>query len=257
MAGSGSKGSCLRGWSPSSISAMPISPMTASSFRPGCRSPTGCAHSDVKPVEASFTHTLEPARPVTGIVTDKETGQTALPACSSRWFRSRMKNRYGGNVSVQATTDGSGRYRAAGRLGDFYWVSAYPEPGSGHIPVQKRQNRWPSGAKVLEVDLAVPRGRMVHGRVVRGRRDCPVSGASVVYQPGPGNPHNSGEYDFNSPVLTDTDGNFALTALAGAGLLVVEAPTPDFIRVALTGAHRKRSSQRSPPWVRMDRPAGR
>jgi len=30
---------------------------------------------NVKPVDAKFTHTLEPARPVTGVVTDKETGK--------------------------------------------------------------------------------------------------------------------------------------------------------------------------------------
>ncbi len=43
---------------------------------------TGLALSDwmrasLKPVDARFTHTLEPARPVTGVVTDEEDRPTA------------------------------------------------------------------------------------------------------------------------------------------------------------------------------------
>ena len=60
----------------------------------------------------------------------------------------------------------------------------------------------------------------------------------------------------DNPMLTDTSGNFALTALPGPGLLAVEAPTSDFIRVAVTGPAMLHSLDRSSPWLCLDRPAG-
>ena len=186
----------------------------------------------VKPVDARFTHTLEPARPVTGLVSDKKTGH-GLAGVLVEMTPSRPRNS-GGNTTVTAKTDASGRYRAAGTAGENYHVSVYPDPGSGYIPVVKRQNRWPSGAKTLEVNFALAKAPRVRGRVVQGEEGLPVSGASVIYEPGQGNPHNKNEYDFDSPVMTDSDGKFALTAVPGAGLIAVEAPTPDSIRVAVT-----------------------
>ncbi len=209
---------------------------------------------DVKPVGARFTHTLEPARPVTGIVTDGETGQP-LGGFLINMLPTRGTNRYGGFMAVRATTDATGRYRVAGGAGESFWVTVYPDPGSGFIPIEKRQNQWPSGAKVLEVNVAVSRGRVVRGRVVQAEGGSPVPGASVVYQPDPSNPHNKSEYHFNSPVLTDSDGKFALAALPGPGLLAVEGPTPDFIRVAISESGSRRSAQAYPhAFARIDLP---
>jgi RNA polymerase sigma factor (sigma-70 family) len=209
---------------------------------------------NVKPVDERFSHALEPARPVTGIVTDRQTGRP-LADVLVEMIPSRMKNRWGGNMPVTARTDASGRYRAAGTPGDFYWVAAYPEPGSGYIAVLKRHNPWPAGAKSLEVNLTVPRGRVIRGRVVQAEAGLPVSGASVIYRPAPNNSHNNNDYDFDNPVMTDADGRFALVALPGAGLLSVEALKADFIRVALTGPSGGRSSIARPhAFARIDLP---
>ena len=209
---------------------------------------------NVKPVDAKFTHTLEPARPVTGVVTDKETGKP-LAGVLVEMIPMRMRNRYGGNYTVLARTDASGRYRAAGAAGDTYRVVAYPDPASGYLPVEKKRNEWPAGAKVLEIDLALPKpqGAFSAAGSSRPAPSRPVAGASVVYEPGPGNPHNRDDYDFDNPVLTDGEGNFALTVLPGAGLLAVEAPTPDFIRVPSPVAA-PTLVDRSSPWVCPARP---
>ncbi len=209
---------------------------------------------EVKPVEPKFTHTLEPARPVAGVVTDKETGKP-LPGVHVEMAPMR-NNRYGGSQMVPARTDAAGRYRAAGAAGDSYWVAAYPDPGSGYIPIQKRHQGWPAGTKVLEVNLALPKGRVIRGRVVEAGSGRPVAGASVMYEPGPGNSLNRDGYQFPNPVWTDGDGHFALTALPGAGVLAVEAPTPDFISVSSTG-HSTGGSLTSDPhgFARVDVPA--
>jgi RNA polymerase sigma factor (sigma-70 family) len=210
---------------------------------------------EVNPVEPKFTHTLEPARPVAGVVTDKETGKP-LPGVHVEMTPMRMQRPYRGNRIVSVRTDASGRYRAAGTAGDDYRVTAYPDPGSGYIPIEKRYRGWPAGAKVLEVNLAVSKGRVLRGRVVEAGSERPLAGASVLYKPEPGNPHNRQAYRFDNPVWTDGDGHFALTAVPGAGLLTVEAPTPGFISVSSTGQSTRGSSTSGPHgFARVDVPA--
>jgi hypothetical protein len=184
---------------------------------------------DVKSVDARFTHALEPARPVTGIVTDKETGRS-LAGVLVRMVPARTTPRFGGNGPDLVRTDATGRYRAAGASGETYWVTAFPDPGSGYLPLLMRDKPWPVGSKILNVDLPLPKGRVIRGHVVEGNEGRPVVGASVIYQPGQTNPLDSGHFDFDNPILTDKSGEFALTALPGPGLLAVEGPTSDFIR---------------------------
>ena len=139
-------------------------------------------------------------------------------------------------------------------------MTAYPDPGSGYLPLQLQDFSWPVGAKVLTVDLALSKGRIVRGRVVEGKEGRPVNSASVVYRPAPNNPLDDGDdggYDFINPVLTDPSGRFAFTVLPGPGLLAVEGPTPDYIRVAGIGADMGWRSAIARPhgFVRIDVPA--
>jgi hypothetical protein len=168
-----------------------------------------------------------------------------------------MPNRYSPNYPILARTDASGRFRAAGAAGDSFWVVAYPDPASGYLPIVEKRSEWPAGAKVLEINFALPRPErsILRGRVVEAGSGRPVTGASVVYQPEPGNPSNHSEYQFNNPVLTDGEGNFALAVLPGKGLLAVEAPTPDFIRVPLISDNS--SIARPHGFVRLNLPAGK
>jgi hypothetical protein len=214
---------------------------------------------DVKPVNANFTHTLEPARPVSGFVTDKESGK-ALAGVLVEMIPIKTRNRYGGNLSVLTRTDGFGRYRAAGTSGDSYLVTAYPEPSSGYIPVQNREHEWPVGAKTLEINIALPRpeGGILRGRIVEAGSGLPVASASVIYEPGRGNPYHRDGYEFRNPVLTNGNGEFSLTVLRGPGLLAVEAPTPDFIRVPLNGPGSRHSPISRPHgFTRFDLPEGK
>ena len=86
---------------------------------------------------------------------------------------------------------------------------------------------------MLSVDLALPKGRVVRGRVVDGKDGQPVVGASVIYRPGPANSLDEREFDFHNPILTDKSGTFALTALPGPGLVSAEVPESDYIRVTV------------------------
>jgi beta-lactamase regulating signal transducer with metallopeptidase domain len=183
----------------------------------------------IEPIDTPFTHTLAPARPVEGVVTDRETGRP-LAGVDIQMIPFRK----GRGMQVRTRTDAQGRYRLAGQLGDSYWATAFPPPDSGHIPLEQRHEGWPAGAKSLEMNFALARGRILRGRVVEAGTGRPIAGASVVYRPSRGNPHNRGRYEFRSPVLTGADGAFAITGLPGPGLLAVEGPSPGYIREPVT-----------------------
>lgn len=188
-----------------------------------------------KPLKPEFTHTLAPARPVQGVVTASDTGKPLASVAVEVWT--------GNGVPVEGRTDDQGRYRVgmytatrdnAGATA--YHITAYPPADSGYIPVSlEYKGQWPAGAKFLERNLALPRGRLVHGKALDADTNKPLAGVSILYYPKASNPNSRPNYDLRSPVLTDKDGRFTITALAGEGFLLAEAPSPDYIREMIPG----------------------
>src|SRR5206468_3722489 len=74
----------------------------------------------IAPVQPTFTHTLEPARPVQGRVTDAATGK---PMAGMLVQMSPMR-RHGGTV-FSTRTDADGRYRLSGHSAESYWTRVY------------------------------------------------------------------------------------------------------------------------------------
>lgn len=186
---------------------------------------------EIVPVEPEFTHTLEPARPVAGRVTDKATGQ---PLAGLLVEMTPMR-RHGG-MPFTGRTDADGRYRISGHSSDnMYFTTVFPPSSSGYLDAKDMQDGWPAGVKVLEKNFALEKGRLVTGRVVNGATKQPVAGAAVVYQPALKNPNRSSDHDFGNPTITDADGRFKITTLPGEGGLAVESPDDSMIRAAATG----------------------
>jgi RNA polymerase sigma factor (sigma-70 family) len=188
---------------------------------------------DIQPLKPDFKHALAPARPVQGVVTAKDTGKpmTGVVVEVIPWGPH-------GGMSFEGRTDAQGRYRVSGHAATSklfgYSVTAYPPADSGYVAVSVRHDKdWPVGAKFLEKNLALPRGKLLRGRVLDADTGKPVVGASIVYQPKRGNPHYRGSYELRNRVLTDNNGQFTITGLAGEGVLVAEGPSPDYQRVTL------------------------
>jgi beta-lactamase regulating signal transducer with metallopeptidase domain len=170
------------------------------------------------PAGVTFTHTLEPARPVQGRVTDKATGKPLVGIL----VEMISMGRHGGSP-FYTHTDADGRYRISGHQGGSYDTTVYPPGGSGYLAASDRQQGWPAGAKVLQKDFALERGRIIIGHVIDAGTKQPVAGAAVIYRPRPGNPDNrNGSADIPNSVLTRADGQFAITGLPGEGTLLVE-----------------------------------
>jgi hypothetical protein len=143
-----------------------------------------------------------------------------------------------GGTPLYTRTDAEGHYRIAGRAAESYWTTVYPPADSAHLAIRDHQQGWSTGAKILEKNFALDKGRIVMGRVLDAEGRGPVAGATVVYQPRRGNPHNKREYSLDNKVLTGADGRFAITALPGQGYLAVETPDENFQHVPLNGSYR-------------------
>lgn len=205
-----------------------VDEVTVNATADGSISP-GLKGFEIVPVKPTFTHALEPARPVVGRVTDKQTGKplAGMPV-------EMIPMRRHGGMPFSTRTDADGRYRVSGHQADnTYFTTVYPPADSGYLAAKDRRREWPAGANALEVNFALERARLVGGRVIDRDTRQPLAGAAVVYQPARGNPNYKDGYDLRNTVLTDHEGRFTITALPGKGFLAVETPDEDYIRTPL------------------------
>ncbi len=191
---------------------------------------------EIVPVEPDFTFTLKPARPVEGTVTAADTGKPMAGVLVEM-----IPMRRHGGQQFYTHTDAKGHYHVSGHQAETYYTTVFPPPGSGYVAVSHHHQGWPAGAKVLTMDIALPRGRLVSGRVIDADTKQPVVNAGVIYQPQRNNKNNRDGYEFRSPTLTDADGRFTVTALPGSGFVVVEGPDPNYLRVSFEGGLRERA----------------
>jgi beta-lactamase regulating signal transducer with metallopeptidase domain len=197
-----------------------VSARTDGAITPGMRS------SETVPVSPTFTHTLEPARPVQGRVTDRQTGRPVADVMVEV-----IPMRRHGGMSFDTRTDADGRYRVSGHQAEKFFISVYPRADSGYLGTSDQIEAWPAGAKFAEKNFALNRGRIVLGQVIEAGTGKPVGGAGVVYQPARGNPHDTGEYELRNTVLTGQDGRFSITTLPAKGFLATETADENYIRV--------------------------
>ncbi len=170
-----------------------------------------------------FTTTLTPAQRIQGRVIYADTGQPALNA------QVRVK----GQFPFTAHTDKDGRYRL--NVGWDQWtnfIDALPPPGEPYLGRVQRLEK-PKGGAILQVDLTLPRGVVVRGKVTEAATGKPVKGAEVYYFALRSNQEElqrkgltlGGVYS----VRSRTDGSFQIVVLSGQGTLLVEGPAPDYV----------------------------
>jgi RNA polymerase sigma factor (sigma-70 family) len=157
---------------------------------------------------------LAPARVVEGRVVAADTGKPVAKA------------------SVSGTrTDEDGRFllRFAGR--DAMTLEVFAPEGSPYLSVHHRV-QWPKGTVKQEVKIELPRGVLVCGKVTEAGSGKPVAGAGVQFHPGkgedPARPKNA-LTGWSRQELTKDDGSFRMAVLPGAGHLLIQGPTPDYV----------------------------
>ncbi|APW63704.1 carboxypeptidase-like regulatory domain-containing protein [Paludisphaera borealis] len=180
---------------------------------------------------AEFETALASSRPVEGVVTERASGRP-LPGAVVRAdvnsldayptdFHLRFDWR---GTYVRSTTDAQGRYRLTG-LPSRKTVAVRVDPVDDRPlhPITRRFSNTPD-AEPTRLDFALPPAVLVRGRVVDRSTGGPVA-ARIEYLPTFENPNirtvpDRAEAEARS---TDADGRFAVTVLAGPGVLTVTA----------------------------------
>ena len=150
------------------------------------------------------------------------------PACSSSSCRCGRDREAG----VFYANGADGRYRISGHAGAWkYDATVYPPADSGYLVASDSKQGWPAGARFLEMNFALEKGRIFRGRVIDADSNRPVVNAAVFFARGRTTPILESAHGGESPVLADADGRFTVTGLPGEGDLLVEA-TSEYIRTA-------------------------
>jgi len=173
--------------------------------------------SESKPMAAA----LVPAQILTGRVTYADTGKGVAHAPLGLMASQ-------GRVAILADfeTDDEGRFRLNPPPADrSYNVWAYPPEGQPYLFAHKRLE-WPKGALEQSLDLALPRGVLIHGRVTEEGSGKPVPGASVDFVP---RANRQIRQNMGPAVHADADGSFQFGAMPSPGYLFITGPSDDYV----------------------------
>jgi protocatechuate 3,4-dioxygenase beta subunit len=139
--------------------------------------------------------------------------------------------------AVSGLTDDEGRYRlSAFRNDEFlrqFSVTARGPEGQTYLTVRTTRN-WPRGRTRLEVNLALPPGVRVQGRVTEAPSGKPVPGARIDFwsktlKVTVGGMRGPDGVVYPAPRETDADGAFDLIVPPGKSYLLVNGPAPVYL----------------------------
>jgi RNA polymerase sigma factor (sigma-70 family) len=181
---------------------------------------------DGTPGSKHVTMALQPSQIIVGRVTCVDTGKPA----SGAWLSVRADKDGRGRMSNGVKTDNDGRFRANPAPGDRFVVYASPPDGQPYLSVLKSFN-WPKGAVDYSVDLALPRGVLIRGKVSEQGSGKPIAGAIVTFSP-----FSTGDTETRSSngARTTEDGTYQLTAVPAPGYFAIEGPSTDFVYQAMS-----------------------
>jgi RNA polymerase sigma factor (sigma-70 family) len=171
---------------------------------------------------ATFDHYAAPAKPIVGVVRDKETGKplAGVTIRSDQWAGTEGS----GNGLIRTTTDQEGRYQLVGMpKGQGNAILALPAEGQPYLLAVKEVGDS-QGLDPITVDFALKRGVLVKGRVTDKATGKPVPG-KIEYVAFAENSYHRAvpNWTTDSYLYTHEDGSFEVVALPGRGLLGVRA----------------------------------
>jgi hypothetical protein len=168
--------------------------------------------------EKEVTLLLEGPKVVEGRVTFADTGKPAPRARLAVTGLTREMNKptfeHG---TVRGQTDDKGRFRILSFPGNTVHISAHAPAGTPYLDADKDLT-WPKGAVTQQVQISLPRGGLVRGKVTEAASGKPMPRVRVEYWP----------HDVNRPYLrpeavTQVDGSFQVAVPAGRGSLLFQS----------------------------------
>jgi hypothetical protein len=122
---------------------------------------------------------LEPATIIEGRVHTADTGQPVPRAVIAV---AASRNPIGGMVTFRYRADERGRFTANPFPGSYFRVSAFPPEGQPYL-VPEVEFAWTKGAVKKVIDVKLPRGVLIRGKVTEEKTDRPLASAYVQYIP--------------------------------------------------------------------------
>jgi RNA polymerase sigma factor (sigma-70 family) len=171
---------------------------------------------------------LSPAQFIEGQVLQADTDKPVAHALLTVYSSDREAGSYGG---LGGRADAEGRFRLNPYPGKWFTVSARAPEGEPYLSLEKRF-QWPAGKVKMRLDLKLPRGVLVRGKVTEAGSGKPVPQASVQYFPqekdNPDLPRGflSG---WQAIEKSGADGAFQLAVPPGPGHLLVIGPGGEYI----------------------------
>jgi RNA polymerase sigma factor (sigma-70 family) len=170
-------------------------------------------------------HALLPPYKVTGRVV---TADTTKPVADA-WVGITSFRDFQGHLA-DGRTDADGRFAVNAYPGESYTVQVFPQHGEPYLAAS-RSGDWPRGAVKQEVNIKLPRGAAVHGKVVEAGTGKALVSASVAFIPRreknpllpPGIVTGADHKAF-----TGADGTFRVVVPPGPGRLVVTGPDGNY-----------------------------
>jgi protocatechuate 3,4-dioxygenase beta subunit len=172
---------------------------------------------------------LAPAQIFEGIVTYEDTGAPAPHARLTIWA---SQQKIGSMYSVPGKADAEGRYRIHPYPGIRFGITAYPPDGAPYLTREMPPVDWEDAATVKKVDVTLPRGVLVRGKVVEAGTDRPVAKATIQYVPEETNNPNDADdilTGWQGIQISNEGGEFEIVVLPGPGTLLVHGPNGEFI----------------------------
>jgi hypothetical protein len=163
-----------------------------------------------------LTVSLKPARIVTGRVTFSDTGQPA----------SHMRVGIAPPFIPLVETDAEGRYRLNASSAERPFFSVRPPVGQPYLGVSKRFD-WTPGESVHTLDVPLPRGVLLRGKVIEEGSGQPVAGAGIVFRAG--SISLTADRERWSATASGPDGTFHFGVLPGPGHLVVHGSSHEYV----------------------------
>jgi protocatechuate 3,4-dioxygenase beta subunit len=169
---------------------------------------------DKTPNSKPVISAVQPARSIVGRVVAADTGKPIAHAIVT------------GNMGDVVETDRDGRFRARADSSDRHVVQVLAPEEQPYLNVRTAEFAWTKGALEHRMDLTLPRGIVIRGRVTEEGSGEPIAGTMLGYLAG--SPADPREPWFGN-AWSGPDGSFQLAVSPKATHLIALGPSEDYV----------------------------
>jgi hypothetical protein len=174
---------------------------------------------------------LQPAQIIEGRVLAADTGQPIPNAIVAAGTEVDSEFARGFHTD-KFRADANGRFKINPMIGSNYTLGAFPPAGQPYL-IHQEKLVWTKGVVKMTHDIKLPRGVVIHGKVVEQGTGRPLAGSSIQFFP---LPSRKDVLDgWQAIVASGQDGLFEIVVPAGKGHLLVFGPTTDYILEKIGG----------------------